>query len=86
MSDVIKEKAHGLVKLFPRVGAVRLIIRLMDDNGKRTESVVVDITGAGIMGDKLIVQTFNGKARLKRFLLKNIFDLVAPNEFLQQLN
>lgn len=86
MSDLIKEKAHGLVKLFPRVEAVRLIVRLMDNNGKRTESVVVDITGAGIMGDELIVQTFNGKARLKRFLLKNIFDLVAPNEFLQQLN
>ena len=84
MSTLVKEKAHEVINLFPRPEAVRIIIRLMDNDGNRTESVILEITGAGIMSGDLVVQTHNGKNEYTSFPLENIFDLDAPNHWLSK--
>ncbi|MFH1867316.1 MAG: hypothetical protein ABIJ81_04530 [Patescibacteria group bacterium] len=83
MIHLIKNKAHGLVKLFPRKnGSIRTIIKLMDDKGKRTESLALDVVGVGIFGEELTLKILNGKTDFKTIPFKNIFDIDVQYHFL----
>ncbi len=90
MNDLIKQKADGLTKLFPRAEPILIIIKLLDDQGNRILPILLEITGANASKDKekLILSTSNGNGKVKEitFLLKDIFDLYTPEHFLSLNN
>ena len=79
--DQIKKKVHGLVTLFPTNKGVRIVVALQDNVGNRTETLSLTVTGAGIIGNELLLQVQNGEVQEKRFPLDNIFDLMIPDHF-----